>query len=208
MTRQKNTSSAARFFTLAFGLCALLASAPVHAEKSIVDVISAATTEPSKETSEPLVETDPPLLLTPDRSEIVRLKSDAASVVVGNPDHISVLAESPTLLVVVPKATGASYFTILDNDGDIIMQRHVIVGSPKDDYVRVKKTCQKSSDKGNSSACKPTNIYYCPDMCHNVGAQGEEATDAADQAPEDKASKDEEPAEKAIYEDPDRGTEE
>ncbi|MBK7361953.1 MAG: hypothetical protein IPJ01_06550 [Micavibrio sp.] len=42
------------------------------------------------------------------------------------------------------------------------MQRHVIVASPKEKYVRIRKSC--ASSKG----CQPTQVYYCPDMCHEI----------------------------------------
>lgn len=184
--------------------------------KPLVDILSAATAQPSNDGTPTSEDTAPPLRVTPDKSEIIKLEADAASVIVGNPDHISVLAESPRLLVVVPKATGASYFTVLDAKGAVIMQRHVIVGSPKDNYVRVKKTCQTSSvDNKTQGDCKLTSVYYCPDMCHNIGeeqgganasdsAEAQSGTSSADTAKED-------PASKPVYEEPaetDRGTEE
>ena len=47
------------------------------------------------------------------------------------------------------------------------MQRHVIVASPKQDYVRIKRTCQDEE-------CQSTSVFYCPDMCHEIGLGGQE----------------------------------
>lgn len=106
----------------------------------------------------------PPMRLTPDKSELVRLKRKAASVLIGNEAHIQVLLDTPTRLVVIPRAPGATYFTILDDQGDIVMQRHVIVASPKEKYVRIRRSCASNAGRG----CQETSIYYCPDMCHDV----------------------------------------
>lgn len=107
--------------------------------------------------------THPILRLTPDKSEMVKLDQEAASVIVGNPNHISVLLDTPETLVVVPRAEGASHFTVLGKDGSVIMQRHVIVGATKNQYVRIRRSCG-ADDRG----CQPTSVYFCPDMCHEV----------------------------------------
>lgn len=107
--------------------------------------------------------THPILRLTQDKSEMVKLDKEAASVIVGNPNHVSVLLDTPDTLVVVPRAAGASHFTVLGKDGSILMQRHVIVGGPKEKYVRIRRSCGP-----NDTDCQPTSVYFCPDMCHEV----------------------------------------
>jgi hypothetical protein len=108
--------------------------------------------------------THPELRMTPDKSELVHLEGAAASIIIGNPQHLSIIAESPSLLVLSSRAPGATYFTVLDSKGGVLMQRHVIVSSPKEKYMRVRKSCSGSKDKN----CQPTNVYYCPDMCHRI----------------------------------------
>jgi len=71
--------------------------------------------------------THPQLNLTPDKSEMIRLSEKAASVVVGNPNHISVLLDTPDTIIVVPRQQGASHFTVIGESGNIIMQRHAVV---------------------------------------------------------------------------------
>ncbi len=107
----------------------------------------------------------PVLRLTPDKTEMVKLDADAQSVIIGNPDHASVLMENPRLLLVVPRKPGATYFSVLDKDGEIVMQRHVVVAAPKEKYVRIRRSCANASRQGN---CEPVTVYYCPDMCHEV----------------------------------------
>ena len=107
--------------------------------------------------------THPIMRLTQDKSEMVKLGQEAASVIVGNPNHISVMLDTPDTLVIVPRAPGASHFSVMGEDGSIIMQRHVIVGAAKEQYVRIRRSCSP-----NSSGCQPTSTYFCPDMCHEV----------------------------------------
>ena len=107
--------------------------------------------------------THPPVRLTPDKSELIRLDRKASTVLVGAPAHLNILPEGPNTLVLIPRAPGATYFTVLDEENKVIMQRHVIVASPKEKYVRIRKSCA-ASHKG----CQPTQVYYCPDMCHEI----------------------------------------
>jgi hypothetical protein len=113
-------------------------------------------------------DTHPMLSITSDKSELVRLDSDAASIVVGNPDHLGVLMDNRRLLILVPRQPGATYMTVLNSAGEVIMQRHVIVATPKTDYIRIRRSCAGQGDK-----CKETSVYYCPGMCHPVGIVGE-----------------------------------
>ena len=107
--------------------------------------------------------THPQLDLTPDKSEMIKLGAEAASVIVGNPNHISVLLDTPDTIIVVPRAPGASHFTVIGEDGKVLMQRHVVVAAPKDKYVRIRRSCT-AGDRN----CQPTSVYYCPNMCHEV----------------------------------------
>lgn len=108
-------------------------------------------------------DTHPILRLSQDKSEMIKLDKEAASVIVGNPNHISVLLDTPDTLIVVPRANGASHFSVIGKDGTTVMQRHVIVGAAKDQYVRIRRSCN-----GASQGCEPTSVYFCPDMCHEV----------------------------------------
>lgn len=115
--------------------------------------------------------THPTLKLTPDKSELVRLDREAGSVIIGNPNHLSIVADSAKLLVLVAKAPGATHFTVLDKRGNLLMQRHVIVASPQEKYIRVRRSCA-----GAEGACQATSVFYCPDMCHEIIMGGNEDT--------------------------------
>lgn len=134
------------------------------------DLLPPVTSQSTGSDTAPLdAATHPALRLTPDKSELIRLDKEAGSVVIGNPAHISVLIDNPKLAVVVPRQGGATYFSILDKEGNVIMQRHVIVASPKKNYVRVRRSCSATSGQ----ECRPTSVYFCPDMCHEIEAGSE-----------------------------------
>jgi hypothetical protein len=107
--------------------------------------------------------THPPVRVSPDKSEIIRLDADAGTVIIGNPAHVSILAENARTLVLVPKAPGATYFTVLGKNGDIVMQRHVFVAGAGEKYVRVRRSCATAEND-----CQATHVYYCPDTCHEI----------------------------------------
>ncbi|MBL3677364.1 MAG: pilus assembly protein N-terminal domain-containing protein, partial [Alphaproteobacteria bacterium] len=117
----------------------------------------------SEPAPDPRAVTDPPLNLTMDRSEVLRIPRPASSVLVGNPAHIGVLVDDARTLIVVPRAPGATFLTVLDAAKNIVVQRHVIVAAPGKPYIRVRKTCA-----GGAEGCEPVKAYYCPGMCHEI----------------------------------------
>ncbi len=123
--------------------------------------------------------THPPLKMTPDKSEMIRLDAPAHSVIVGNPNHLSVIADSSLTLVLVPRAPGATYLTVLGQAGRVLMQRHVLVASPQEKYMRVRRSCAS----GKSADCQETSVFYCPDMCHKIiVSDGDSASASSGQA--------------------------
>lgn len=130
-----------------------------HAQDLIPPVTGAANSDSNPD----LATTHPMLRLMPDKSELVRLDRNAVSVIVGNPSHLSVLLDTPNTLVLVPRAAGATHFTVLDGAGNVVMQRHVVVASPKKNYVRVRRSCANGAE-----GCRATSVYFCPDICHEI----------------------------------------
>jgi hypothetical protein len=122
--------------------------------------------------------THPPLQLTPNKSELVRLERNAGSVIVGNPAHVDVLLESTKLLVVVPQAPGTTFLTVLDEAGNTLMQRHLIIASPKKNYIRIRRSCMVGSE--TSEDCEQTSVYYCEGMCHQIATPSMEQAVASD----------------------------
>ena len=104
-----------------------------------------------------------PLRLTLDKPEIVRLDRDAINVIVGSNENLRVVPDTNKNLILIAKKPGSTYFRALDSNGKVIMQRHVIIGSPSKNYIRIRRACANGAQN-----CKQYSVYYCPDMCHEV----------------------------------------
>lgn len=116
------------------------------------------------------------LNVAPDKPEILRLNEEASSVIVGSPKYASVTLDSPTTLLIMPRAQGSTSLTILNKKGEIIMERRLIVGGPQDNYVRIRRACSAAM-----AGCVPSQLYYCPDGCSEVSL-GEEVKGLGDTA--------------------------
>ena len=104
-----------------------------------------------------------PLRISLDKPEIIRLDRDAVNVIVGSNENLRVVPDTNRNLVLIAKKPGSTYFRALDMDGKVIMQRHVIIGSPNKNYIRIRRACANGV-----AGCKQYSVYYCPDMCHEV----------------------------------------
>ncbi len=182
--------------TIAVGILGLSALNVKAEDKKTVDILPAVSAANNTNNDIPEETTHSIIRLTPDKSELIRLEQPAGSIIIGNPAHINIIADSSTTLVIVPRNPGATHFTVLGKTGELIMQRHVIVASPKEDYIRIRKTCS-----GNDEDCQKTSVFYCPDMCHEIelsqddgnkgsgkssgasASQGKNGNDAVPQAP-------------------------
>ena len=109
-------------------------------------------------------ETHPMIRLTPDKPQIVNLDGDAVSVIVGNQAHLNAVMDTTRSLVLIPRDPGATHLTVMGQNGKPIMERYVIVASPSEKYIRVRRDCT-----GVGNNCEPVSVYYCPDMCHETG---------------------------------------
>jgi hypothetical protein len=100
--------------------------------------------------------------LTPDRTRLLDLQQDAASVIVTNPDHATIALDSPRRLVIMPRLPGTTAFTVLDSHGQVIMQKSIVVTGAEKKYVRIRRVC------GTDANCASNAYYYCPDGCYEV----------------------------------------
>lgn len=141
-------------FLFVFVLCL---SAPLSAQGIVPNSDDAQT--PDHDASSPIVYIDA------NDTKIIKLQEDAASVVVTNPETVSVLVETPRLLIAVPQQPGATSFSVLNATGDVIEKRHVIVGAPKERYIRIRRACNNSNQ---GIPCYPVSTYFCPNGCHQV----------------------------------------
>ncbi|MFA7276452.1 MAG: pilus assembly protein N-terminal domain-containing protein [Pseudobdellovibrionaceae bacterium] len=124
-----------------------------------------------------------PLRISFDKPEIVTLKGDAVNVIVGSEETLRAVPDTNSTIILIPKKPGATYFKAIDANGRVLMQRHVIVGASKPQYLRIRRSCANGEE-----GCKQYSVYYCPDMCHEVNVIQDEKAAAASEAPKDVAS--------------------
>jgi hypothetical protein len=178
-----------KYFTLCVASL-LISMSPALAQNAVSDVskggiFDVTASESNNAEMQDWGETHPLLRISPDKSELIKLDRDAVSVIVGNPQHLSVLLDTPNVLVLVPRAPGATYFTALDRQGEPIMARHVVVAAPEKQYIRVRRSCINAEA---DSGCTAQSVYFCPDMCHEIGITqlgSDDARAAAPEAPDD-----------------------
>ncbi len=96
--------------------------------------------------------------VSPGQSKTVPLSRNAASVIVANPAHATVFLDTPRMLVIMPRAPGATELTVLDAEGQIVLQKGVLVDGAGDDHVRIRRICGE-----DARDCEAQTIYYCPD---------------------------------------------
>ncbi|MDD3020464.1 MAG: pilus assembly protein N-terminal domain-containing protein [Alphaproteobacteria bacterium] len=122
-----------------------------------------------------------PLKISPDKPEIIELDRPAVNVLVGNEENLRAVPDTNRTIILVPKKPGATYFKALDAEGKVIMQRHVIIGAAKNEYVRIRRACINGQE-----GCKQYSLYYCPDSCHEVDViQNEKAASSNNAAPQE-----------------------
>lgn len=118
-----------------------------------------------------------PISLTPDGPAVIQLDSDAASVIVGNPAQATAVLENPRLIMLVPQQPGATKIIALDRNGKTLLNRRVLVGGSRSNFIRVNKVCNQAS----GANCRNVAMYYCPDRCYEttIAQPGGEAVNAS-----------------------------
>ena len=122
--------------------------------------------------------------VSPDGPRVVSLSQDAASVIIGNPAHASVVMENPRLMMINAGIPGMTRLTVLGRDGKVIMSDNIIVNGPTQDMIRVRNACINGGE-----GCQPTKMFFCEEgkQCHNVivneptagGSGGGESADSS-----------------------------
>lgn len=72
-----------------------------------------------------------------DQATMLRLKRPAAEIVVGNPSIADVAVQNSKVLVLTGKSFGETNLVVLDAQGEVIVNRRVVVEEPQGGYVTV-----------------------------------------------------------------------
>ena len=102
--------------------------------------------------------------ITADKPAIIRLEENASSIIVGNPAHATVSLDNEKTLIINPLRPGATSLVVLDQAGDVILQKQLIVNAPATNYVRINRVCSAST----RDTCRETSVFYCDGGCHEM----------------------------------------
>jgi len=72
-----------------------------------------------------------------DQATMLRLERPAAEIVVGNPSIADISIQNAQVLVLTGKSFGETNLIVLDADGEVIINRRVVVEEPRGGYVTV-----------------------------------------------------------------------
>ena len=72
-----------------------------------------------------------------DQTTMLRLERPAADIVIGNPSIADVSVQTGTVLVLTGKSFGETNLIVLDAQGQVIVNRRVVVAEPLGGYVTV-----------------------------------------------------------------------
>lgn len=167
--------------TLTAALCVVTQPVPAQSSSNGHDLMP--KTQIDKNADKPPMQGAqyPPLRLTPDKPGIVHLDKPAMNIVIPNEEHAVIRPDTRRTLIIQPRQPGATFFRALDKQGNIIMQRHIFVGAPKKDYVRIHRSCHSGSE-----GCQQESAYYCPGRCYSINSRqtGSDGATGVENAPD------------------------
>lgn len=132
---------------------------------------------------------DKHIRITADRPAIIPLNEEASSVIIGNPAHATAVLDSANTLIVNPLRPGATSLIVLNENGETVLEKQLLINPPAKNYVRVSRVCSASANQ----QCQETSLYYCAGGCYEMilpeddaaaGDAGDEGEDVSDPSEE------------------------
>lgn len=112
-----------------------------------------------------------PLIVTLDKAELLRLSTDAADVIIGNPAYVDATIQDPRVLTLFGKRPGETNIIILNSSKKVVLNTAVVVRPESGRHVKV-----ISPMKGAQGAAESN--YSCAGRCSPT-VLGEQAKDLA-----------------------------
>jgi Pilus formation protein N terminal region len=91
------------------------------------------------------VPTGGPIVVNMDQSKLIRLPERAATIVIGNPLVADITLQPGGIIIVTGKSYGATNFVAMDRDGEVLLDRTILVDSPADPIVTVYRGIERES---------------------------------------------------------------
>jgi hypothetical protein len=114
--------------------------------------------------------------ITADRPAIIPLNEEASSVIIGNPAHATAVLDSANTLIVNPLRPGATSLIVLNENGEAVLEKQLLINPPAKNYVRVNRICSASANE----QCRSTSLYYCAGGCYEMILPEEDASGSED----------------------------
>jgi hypothetical protein len=80
-----------------------------------------------------------------DQAKLIRLPERAATIVVGNPLVADITLQPGGVIIVTGKSYGATNFVAMDRNGEVLVDRIILVESPADRIVTVYRGIERES---------------------------------------------------------------
>src|SRR3954453_8953809 len=91
------------------------------------------------------VPTGGPIAVNIDQARLIRLPDRAATIVIGNPLIADITLQPGSIIIVTGKGYGATNFVAMDRDGEVLLERIILVQSAADPIVTVYKGIERES---------------------------------------------------------------
>jgi Flp pilus assembly secretin CpaC len=91
------------------------------------------------------VPTGGPIAVNMDQSKLIRLPERAATIVIGNPLVADITLQPGGIVIVTGKSYGATNFVAMDRNGEVLLDRIILVESPADPIVTVYRGVERES---------------------------------------------------------------
>jgi len=91
------------------------------------------------------VPTGGPIAVNIDQAKLIRLPDRAATIVIGNPLVADITLQPGSIIIVTGKSYGATNFVAMDRNGEVLLERIILVESAADPIVTVYKGIERES---------------------------------------------------------------
>lgn len=91
------------------------------------------------------VPTGGPIAVNLDQAKLIRLPDRAATIVIGNPLIADITLQPGSVIIVTGKSYGATNFVAMDRNGEVLLERIILVDSAADPVITVYKGIERES---------------------------------------------------------------
>jgi Flp pilus assembly secretin CpaC len=91
------------------------------------------------------VPTEGPISVSIDQAKLIRLPDRAATIVIGNPLVADITLQPGSIIIVTGKSFGATNFVAMDRNGEVLLERIILVQGAADPVVTVYRGIERET---------------------------------------------------------------